>query len=96
MWVFLQYTGQLVPFSSGLSFSILTFFPLFNPTHLYLFVSLFNTGVFSLVSFVTDEGSRAEMSQVHRLCYDKFAQLLQYMCYIIIVYSNNTLYLCIV
>ena len=80
----IHWSGQLVPFSSGLSFSILTFSPLFNPTHLYLFISLFNTGVFSLVWFVTDKGSRAEMSWI--LCYDKVADLCQLLQYIVLYY----------
>ena len=39
-----------------------------------------NTGFFSLVSFVTDEGSRAKTSQFVCLCYDKICSLSTFAC----------------
>ena len=79
LWLELEETMACFTWQTDVNHYKFIFFPnfsLFNYIHLYLFVSLFNTGFFSLGSFVTDEGSWAETSQVHRLCYDKVCSLM--------------------
>ena len=68
------------------SLQVHPFFQFFilNPTHLYLSVSLFNTGFLLISVIVTDEGCRAETSQVYCLCYDELCSLMSTIAYIVL------------